>query len=115
MQAHYNVSCACAALVRERVPARPEDQERTITVSPPPLCKHIHTAHSIRAIRAILMLNPVLLTLTSCSMLPLGGGTVPPPSSSATPASSLTLYVGLDAAVHTGAFFALRADDGGLR
>jgi outer membrane protein assembly factor BamB len=62
-----------------------------------------------------LTLNLLLLTLTSCSLLPLVGVTESPPPFSASPPSSLTVYAGVNADPRTSALIALRAEDGDLR
>ncbi|MGZ6390262.1 MAG: outer membrane protein assembly factor BamB family protein [Ktedonobacterales bacterium] len=81
-------------------------------MSTPPTCWIGRTA---RFILALLVLNLLLLTLTSCNMPSLGRVTTSPRGPSPTPASSLTIYAGLNADERNSALIALRGDNGGLR
>ncbi|MGZ3676361.1 MAG: outer membrane protein assembly factor BamB family protein, partial [Ktedonobacterales bacterium] len=81
-------------------------------MSTPPTCWIGRTA---RFTLALLVLNLLLLALTSCNMPPLGRVTTSPRGPSPTPASSLTIYAGLNADERNSALIALRGDNGGLR
>lgn len=72
-------------------------------------------ARTARSSRALLVVSLLLLALTSCSLPSLQHVTATPPSPSATPASSLTVYAGVNADERNSALIALRGDNGGLR